>query len=50
MMTVEFIHETGQGKGLKEYVEQQGYDSMLQVTRWDWGVNDIIFRKKGLTH
>lgn len=50
MMTVEFIHEVGKGGDLKQYVESKGYDSMLQMSRWDGGVNDIIFRKKGLTH
>lgn len=50
MMTVEFIHEVGKGSDLKQYVKSKGYDSMLQMSRWDGGVNDIIFRKKGLTH
>ncbi|XP_045170262.2 uncharacterized protein LOC123532763 [Mercenaria mercenaria] len=50
MLTVEYVHEVGSSSGLKSYVEQQGYDSLLQVSRWDGGVNDIIFRKKGLTH
>ncbi|XP_052804816.1 uncharacterized protein LOC128234562 isoform X2 [Mya arenaria] len=50
MMTVEYIHETGKGTDLKSFVESKGYESMLQVMRWDGGVNDIIFRKKGLNH
>lgn len=50
MLTVEYVHDVGSSGGLKSYVEKQGYDSMLQVSRWDGGVNDIIFRKKGLTH
>jgi len=49
-MTVEFIHEVGKGKDLKQYVEEQGYKSLLHMSRWDGGVNDIIFRKKGLVH
>lgn len=50
MMTVEYVHEVGSSGDLKNYVESQGYDSLLQMSRWDGGVNDIIFRKKGLTH
>lgn len=50
MMTVEYVHEVGKSGDLKSYVEKQGYESLLQVSRWDGGVNDIIFRKKGLTH
>ena len=50
MMTVEYAHEHGGSGSLKQYVEQKGYDSMLQMSRWDGGVNDIIFRKKGLSH
>lgn len=50
MMTVEYVHEAGSSSGLKSYIEGKGYDSMLQVSRWDGGVNDIIFRKRGLTH
>lgn len=50
MMTVEYVHETAGSTDLKQYVEHQGYESMLQMSRWDGGVNDIIFRKKGLTH
>ena len=50
MMTVEYAHETRGLRDLLKYVEQKGYESMLQVSRWDGGVNDIIFRKKGLTH
>jgi len=50
MMTVEFIHQTGKGVDLKTFVEQQGYESLLKVSRWDNRVNDIIFRKKGLKH
>ncbi|WAQ94261.1 STAR-like protein, partial [Mya arenaria] len=50
MMTVEFIHQSRNGKDLKPFVESKGYDSLLKVTRWDGRVNDIIFRKKGLTH
>ncbi|XP_060605156.1 protein Star-like [Ruditapes philippinarum] len=50
MLTVEYVHDVGSSAGLKSYVEKQGYDSMLKVSRWDGGVNDIIFRKKGLSH
>ncbi|KAL4222040.1 hypothetical protein ACF0H5_018083 [Mactra antiquata] len=46
MMTVEFVHDKGSSAPLKTYVENKGYESMLQVSRWDGGVNDIIFRKK----
>ena len=50
MMTVEYVQETKGSGDLKQYVEQKGYEALLQVSRWDGGVNDIIFRKKGLTH
>ena len=50
MMTVEYVHEQKGSADLKTYVESKGYESLLQVSRWDGGVNDIIFRKKGLTH
>ena len=50
MLTVEYVHDVGKLGGLKSFMEKQGYDALLQVSRWDGGVNDIIFRKKGLTH
>ncbi|XP_052227732.1 uncharacterized protein LOC127842327 isoform X2 [Dreissena polymorpha] len=50
MMTIEYIHTVGKERGLKNFVEPKGYDSLLQMSRWDWGVNDIIVRKKGLKH
>ncbi|XP_060601228.1 uncharacterized protein LOC132754588 isoform X2 [Ruditapes philippinarum] len=50
MLTVEYVHEIGSSGELKKYVEKQGYDSLLQVSKGGGGVNDIIFRKKGLTH
>ena len=37
-------------QGVRQFVEQQGYVSMLQMSRWDHRVSDIIFRKMGLTH
>lgn len=50
MLTVEYAHQRGGSSGLNTYMKQQGYDDMLQVSKSNWGVNDIIFRKKGLNH
>ncbi|KAH3894693.1 uncharacterized protein LOC127867739 isoform X2 [Dreissena polymorpha] len=50
MMTVEYVHQVGKDGDLKSFVEKKGYDNMLQMSRWDGGVNDVIFRKKGLQH
>ncbi|KAK3603673.1 hypothetical protein CHS0354_017393 [Potamilus streckersoni] len=50
MMTVEFAHIIGGGRALMSFVKSKGYDSLLKVQRLDGGVNDIIFRRKGLSH
>ncbi|KAL3831893.1 hypothetical protein ACJMK2_023587 [Sinanodonta woodiana] len=50
MMTVEFVHGANGEETLRSVVESKGYESLLKVQRWDGGVNDIIFRKKGLIH
>lgn len=50
MLTVEYAHGAGSSGYLTRYMQEQGYDTLLQVSRSDWGVNDVIFRKKGLSH
>lgn len=45
IMTVEYAHGGGANK-LKSYGESKGYDALVQVSHWNWGVNDIIFGKK----
>lgn len=50
MLTVEYVHDTGKFGELQHYMESKGYDTLLRMQRDDGGVNDIIFRKKGLKH
>jgi hypothetical protein len=46
MMTVEFKHVTDGEFSLKQFVEQQGYSSILRVSHYNNLANDIIFRKR----
>ncbi|OWF40479.1 uncharacterized protein LOC110463698 [Mizuhopecten yessoensis] len=50
MLTVEVTHGTTGNNELQKFMESKGYDTLLKVSRGDLGVNDLIFRKKGLTH
>lgn len=50
MLTVEYVHDIGGHNELQRFMEGIGYDTLLKMQRDDGGVNDIIFRKKGLTH
>ncbi|XP_033762185.1 uncharacterized protein LOC117343792 [Pecten maximus] len=50
MLTVEVTHGKIGNKSLQKFMEQKGYDTLLKVSRDDLGVNDLIFRKKGLKH
>ncbi|XP_033762187.1 uncharacterized protein LOC117343795 [Pecten maximus] len=50
MLTVEYVHDTGRFSELQSYMEGKGYDTLLRMQRDDGSVNDIIFRKKELTH
>lgn len=50
MLAVEYVHETGGHGQLQTYMEGKGYDTLLKMQRDDGGVNDLIFRKKGLIH
>lgn len=50
MLAVEYIHETGGHGQLQQFMESKGYETLLKMQRDDGGVNDLIFRKKGLTH
>lgn len=50
MMTVEYAHGGSEGHEIQRFLEEKGYEVMLKVAKDDWGVNDLIFRKKGLTH
>ncbi|XP_033761384.1 uncharacterized protein LOC117343164 [Pecten maximus] len=50
MLAVEYIHERGGPFGLQRFMEKNGYETILKVSRDDGGVNDLIFRKKGLAH
>ena len=46
MMTVEFAHVKSGKESIRSYLRKQGYESLIEVLRQDWGANDIIFRKK----
>lgn len=50
MLAVEYVHETGGHNQLQRFMESKGYDTLLKMQRDDGGVNDLIFRKKGLKH
>lgn len=50
MLAVEYVHQTGGQGHLKKFLEDKGYDTLLEVHRDDGGVNDLLFRKKGLNH
>lgn len=50
MMTIEYAHGGSGGREIQRFLEGKGYEVMLKVSKDDWGVNDLIFRKKGLTH
>ncbi|XP_069110522.1 uncharacterized protein [Argopecten irradians] len=50
MLAVEYSHGKNGPTGLQHFMERNGYETLLKVSRDDWGVNDLIFRKKGLTH
>lgn len=50
MLTVEVAHGVQGSHAVQKFMENKGYDTLLKVSRDDGGVNDLIFRKKGLTH
>ncbi|XP_060086052.1 uncharacterized protein LOC132565429 [Ylistrum balloti] len=46
MLAVEFSHGPSGYSGMQRYMERNGYETILKVSRDDWGVNDLIFKKK----
>jgi hypothetical protein len=50
MLTVEVAHQTSSRQQLDRFMSQHGYETLLRLQRDDGGVNDAIFRKKGLNH
>ncbi|XP_076071786.1 uncharacterized protein LOC143043283 [Mytilus galloprovincialis] len=48
MMTVEFKHVPGGETELKNFVENNGYSSLIRMSHYNGYANDIIFRKKVL--
>lgn len=49
-LTVEYAHGGASGHQMQSFMVGKGYEVILKVSKDDWGVNDLIFRKKGLTH
>ncbi|XP_021374161.1 protein Star-like [Mizuhopecten yessoensis] len=50
MLAVEYSHGPGGYHALQTFMEKKGYETLLKMSRDDWGVNDLIFRKRGLKH
>ncbi|CAC5391422.1 unnamed protein product [Mytilus coruscus] len=48
MMTVEFKHVPGGEIQLKNFVEKNGYSSLIKMSHYNGFANDIIFRKSVL--
>ncbi|CAC5382438.1 unnamed protein product [Mytilus coruscus] len=48
MMTVEFKHVPGGETQLKNFVEKNGYSSLIKMSHFNGFANDIIFRKNEL--
>ncbi|VDI69266.1 Hypothetical predicted protein [Mytilus galloprovincialis] len=48
MMTVEYAHGGAGGADMQRFLQSKGYEVVLKVSKDNWGVNDLIFRKKGV--
>ncbi|KAK3087900.1 hypothetical protein FSP39_012292, partial [Pinctada imbricata] len=46
MLTVEFVHDVGNYRGIQTYMESVGYETLIKMQRDDNTVNDLIFKKK----
>ena len=45
MMTVEYIHGQGGAGSIRDFMKENGYKDLIQLSRRDYLANDVILRK-----
>ena len=50
MMTVEYVHGAGGTDSIINFIGQNGYSQLIQISRRDNLANDVIFRKNNFAY